>query len=67
MIGSGIRSKPEATKAMAISSNFTFNGSLFMLAVSALGKEGGDYTNYFLKNISNNLQSNCVLKIQAIF
>lgn len=49
MMDSGIRSGPDAARAMASGAKFTFMGRSFMYGVSALGKRGGDHTISLLK------------------
>ncbi len=49
MMDSGIRSGPDAARALASGAEFTFMGRSFMYGVAALGKQGGDHTIAILK------------------
>lgn len=49
MMDSGLRSGPDAARAIASGAKFTFMGRSFMYGVSALGKQGGDHTISLIK------------------
>src|SRR5690606_26215037 len=67
MMDSGIRTGPDAARALASGAEFTFMGRTFMYGVSALGKKGGDHTISILKTqLQQVMEQVCCEKVEDL-
>lgn len=67
MMDSGIRTGPDAARALASGAEFTFMGRTFMYGVSALGKKGGDHTISILKTqLKQVMEQVCCEKVEDL-